>query len=80
MTPVFTLAIVTGVMVLSGMDADAWAERSFELVASAVAWLASVVAVSLRVAWGFRGRRAATLTIIAFISSLLIVFTYGLRG
>jgi ABC-type uncharacterized transport system permease subunit len=79
-TPVFTVAIVTGVMVLGGMGAEAWAERSFELVASAVAWLASVVAIGSRAVWGVRGRRAATLTIVAFVSSLLIVITYGLRG
>lgn len=80
MTPVFTLAIVTGSLHLVSEGGDAWADRPVEVAVSLVAWLASVIAVGSRAIWGVRGRRAALLTFLAFAAMLIVVITYGVRA
>lgn len=79
-TPVFTVAIVTGALAIVRANSFLWAERPVELIAALVAWLASVAALGSRAVWGVRGRRAAMLTMVAFASLLLIVVSYGLRS
>ncbi len=79
-TPVFTVAIATGGAALVGEGGDMLRARAFELVAAGVAWLASMTVLVARAGWGFRGRRAAWLTILAFAAMLLIVVWYGVRA
>lgn len=79
-TPVFTLTIATGGVVLANQGGEVLAERAVELAAAGVAWLASVTVIVARAVWGLRGRRAAWLTITAFVSILLIVVWYGVRS
>ena len=78
--PVFTVAIVTGVLVFRGSQVSVLESRGIELIAASIAWLASVVSVIARTAWGIRGRRAAWLSIVAFASMLIILISYGVRG
>lgn len=77
--PVFTISIVAGVIALRGRGDELLATRGLELTAAAIAWLASVVGIVARAAWGIRGRRAAWLSIVAFASMLLILISYALR-
>jgi ABC-type uncharacterized transport system permease subunit len=79
-TPVFTLAIVTGVLWV--LDVGGWSQlagRSFEVAAAAIAWLCSSGLLISRAVWGTRGRRAALLTLVAFGALLLIVGWYGVN-
>lgn len=80
-TPVFTLAIVTGVLwVLQAGGPHVLAARAFEIAAAAIAWLSSVALLVTRAAWGSRGRKSAWVTILAFAAVVLIVVWYGVRG
>jgi ABC-type uncharacterized transport system permease subunit len=80
-TPVFTLAIVTGVLwTVEAGGLEQLQERIFEVVAAGVAWLASVALLVSRAIWGTRGRRSAWLTLVAFIMTVLIVISYGVRS
>ena len=80
-TPVFTLAIVTGVLwIVQGGGPQSLEGRVFEIVAAAIAWLASVSVLVARAVWGTRGRRSAWLTISAFVAMVLIVISYGVRS
>jgi ABC-type uncharacterized transport system permease subunit len=79
-TPVFTLAIATGVLfVLQIGGLGMLKDRAFELAAAAVAWLASTGLLAARAVWGTRGRVSARLTLVAFTAVLLIVGYYGVR-
>lgn len=80
-TPIFTLAIVTGVLwtvEVGGLDQIRG--RLFEVVAAVIAWLASVSLLVSRAVWGTRGRQSAWLTLIAFAATLLVVVSYGVRS
>jgi ABC-type uncharacterized transport system permease subunit len=80
-TPIFTLAIVTGVLwILQAGGPHMLRGRVFEIIAAAIAWGASIALLVMRAAWGSRGRQSAWLTIFAFASVLLIVVSYGVRG
>ena len=80
-TPVFTLAIVTGVLwILELGGPDSLEGRAFELAAAGVAWVASVGLLIARAARGTRGRRAAMLTLVAFSAILGIVIWYGVNA
>ena len=80
-TPVFTLAMVTGVlwMVEEG-GLELTQGRWFEVAAAVVAWVASVMLLVSRAIWGTRGRRSAWLTLVAFLAIILIVISYGVRS
>ncbi len=79
-TPVFTLAIVTGVLwVMQAGGPYMLAGRAFEIAAGVTAWLSSVSLLVARAVWGTRGRRSAWLTLLAFTAILLIVIWYGVR-
>jgi ABC-type uncharacterized transport system permease subunit len=79
-TPVFTLAIVTGVLWILEAGGPARLQgRVFEIAAAGIAWLASVSLLVARAAWGTRGRRSAALTLLAFLAIVLIVVWYGVR-
>ncbi|MEZ4453574.1 MAG: cytochrome c biogenesis protein CcsA [Nannocystaceae bacterium] len=80
-TPLYTLAMVTGVLWIAraggiGSLRDRW----FELVIGGVGWLACVAVLGLRAALGMRGRRAAVLTLIAFVCTVAIFVFYGVRA
>jgi ABC-type uncharacterized transport system permease subunit len=80
-TPIFTLAIVTGVLwILQAGGPHMLRGRIFEIVAAAIAWGASLALLVMRAAWGSRGRQSAWLTISAFLAVVLIVISYGVRG
>lgn len=80
-TPVFTLAIVTGVLwILQAGGPHMLRGRIFEIAAGGIAWLASVSLLVLRAVSGSRGRRSAWLTILAFAAVVLIVVSYGVRS
>jgi len=80
-TPVFTLAIVTGVLwTVEVGGLEQLRGRIFEVAAAGVAWLASVVLLVSRAIWGTRGRRSAWLTLLAFVMTILIVVSYGVRS
>jgi len=78
--PVFGLAVITGIMVLSkgGPDADL-GRRSAELVAAGVAVVASLAVLVSRFAWGLRGRAAAKFTLVGLAAMIAIVISYGVR-
>ncbi|MCA9653855.1 MAG: cytochrome c biogenesis protein CcsA [Myxococcales bacterium] len=80
-TPIFTLAIVTGVLwTVEGGGMEQLRGRLFEVAAAVVAWLTSVSLLVSRAIWGTRGRRSAWLTLTAFAAILLIVVWYGVRS
>lgn len=79
-TPVFTLAIVTGVLwTVDEGGLGLLQGRMFEVAAAIVAWVASVMLLVSRAIWGTRGRRSAWLTLVAFFAIVLIVISYGVR-
>jgi len=80
-TPVFTVAIVTGALALlreGGLDM--LSERAVEMVAAAIAFVASSASLISRAVWGLRGRKAAWLTMVAFLSMVLILVSYAIRS
>ncbi|MCA9695204.1 MAG: cytochrome c biogenesis protein CcsA [Myxococcales bacterium] len=80
-TPVLTLAIVTGVLwTLQAGGPAMLGPRWIELVAGAAAWLMCVSLLVLRAAFGLRGRRAAGLTLIAFACFVVVIVYYGVRA
>jgi len=80
-TPIFTLAIVTGALwTIEVGGLEPLRGRMFEVAAAGVAWLASVSLLVSRAIWGTRGRRSAWLTLLAFVSTVLIVVSYGVRS
>lgn len=79
-TPIFTLAIVTGVLwIVDAGGTSHLAGRAFELAAAAIAWISSVALLVSRAIWGTRGRRSAWMTLVAFAAMLLIVVWYGVN-
>ncbi len=80
-TPVFTVAIVTGsVALLRHGGLEMLSERGIEMAAAGAAFLASTISLVSRAVWGMRGRKAAWLTMTAFVSMCLILVSYALRG
>ncbi len=80
-TPIFTLAMVTGVLwIIQAGGLVTLRERWFEILIGGVAWLASVAVLALRAALGIRGRRAALLTLVAFACTVVILASYGVRA
>lgn len=80
-TPIFTLAIVTGV--LWTVEVGGLGEirgRLFEVAAAGIAWVASVALLVSRAVWGTRGRQSAWFTLVAFVATILIVVSYGVRS
>lgn len=80
-TPVFTLAIVTGVLwTLRAGGVSSMGARWVEILMAVAAWIASVGVLVLRVGFGLRGRRMAALTLLAFMLTLLVIVWYGVRS
>jgi ABC-type uncharacterized transport system permease subunit len=83
-TPVFTLAIVTGSIVLSDSSPlggrEMLSERALEITAAVIAFVATSASLISRAVWGLRGRKAAWLTMVAFVCMVLILIWYGVRS
>jgi ABC-type uncharacterized transport system permease subunit len=80
-TPIFTLAIVTGaVILLRGGGVEMLSERAIELFAAGIAFVATTASLVSRAVWGLRGRKAAWLTMVAFLCMVLILISYGVRS
>ncbi len=80
-TPVFTLAIVTGVLWIFQLGGPGMLRgRMFEVVASVFAWAASIAVLLARAAFGTRGRQSAWLTVASFVSVVLVMGFYGVRS
>ena len=68
--PLMTLGIVTGAIVSASINHTFWAWEPKEILA-VLAWAILAVVVVARIGWGWRGRNAALLTIVAFAAVLL---------
>jgi len=68
--PLMTLGIVTGAVVSAAAHHTLWAWQPRETLA-VIAWCILAVVIVARLAWGWRGRNAALLTIVAFGAVLL---------
>lgn len=80
-TPIFTLAIVTGVLwTVRAGGVESIGARWVELLMAVAAWLASVCVLVLRAGLGLRGRRLAQLSLLAFVLTVLVIVWYGVRS
>ena len=80
-TPVFTLAIVTGaIALLREGGPEMLSTRALEIGAAAIAFVASTASLISRVVWGLRGRKAAWLTMVAFLCMVAILVSYAVRA
>lgn len=68
--PLMTLGIITGAIVSASIKHTFWAWEPKETLA-VLAWAILAVVVVARVGWGWRGRNASLLTIVAFGAVLL---------
>lgn len=74
--PIFTIAMVTGIV---------WSARRAEGIRpeysiAMVAWTAFAALLVARMAAGWRGRRAALMTIVGFLAALVVLAAYLARG
>jgi ABC-type uncharacterized transport system permease subunit len=78
--PIFTVAIVTGAMWIARLDVlhGVHALRP-EYLLALVTWVAFAVLIVARVGGGWRGRRAAWLTLGGFGGTVLVLLVYFLR-
>ncbi len=78
--PIFTVAIVTGAMWIARLDVlhGVHALRP-EYLLAVVTWVAFAVLIVARVGGGWRGRRAAWLTLGGFGGTVLVLLVYFLR-
>jgi len=63
--PLMTLGIITGAVVSASINHTFWAWQPRETLA-VLAWAILAVVVVARLGWGWRGRKVALLTIVAF--------------
>jgi ABC-type uncharacterized transport system permease subunit len=68
--PILTVGIITGAVLNAAETGTYWSWNSRETL-SMVAWIILAVVVVARVGWGWRGRKAAILTIIGFTAVFL---------
>ena len=80
-TPIFAIAMTLGAIALTQAGGvEMLQARALELVAGFVAFSANLTSLIGRAVVGLRGRRAAFLTLFAFMATLLIVVSYGVRS
>jgi ABC-type uncharacterized transport system permease subunit len=75
--PVFTVAIMLGAFWGHQRGQEFWARPEYPM--AFLTWLAFGSLIVARSAWGYRGRRAAVVTVIGFLASALVLFIYFLR-
>jgi len=68
--PLLTIGIFTGAVVNAAETGTYWSWNSRETL-SVIAWVILAIVVVARVGWGWRGRKAAILTILGFAAVLL---------
>lgn len=79
--PVFTLAVVTGaVVLLRDGSLEMLRERTLELFAAAIAFVATSASLISRAVFGLSGRKAAWLTMLAFLCMAMILMFYAVRS
>jgi ABC-type uncharacterized transport system permease subunit len=79
--PIFTVALVTGAVWIARLGGVSAPEaRRPEYLLAVAAWLAFGVLLVARVSAGWRGRRAAWLTLAGLGGTLLVLFVYVLRS
>jgi ABC-type uncharacterized transport system permease subunit len=74
--PIFTIALVLGAVWVSKLGEGL---GRIEYVLAVVTWLAYAVLLVARAVYGWRGRRAATLTLEGFASALAVLIIYLVR-
>jgi ABC-type uncharacterized transport system permease subunit len=77
--PLFTVAMVTGALWMARLS-DARGIFTPQYAVATCAWLLYAVLVMARVTAGWRGRRAALMTLAGFASAMLVLVIYFLRG
>ncbi len=75
--PLFTLALVTGVIWAIHLPTAGIARPEFYI--SGATWLVFGALILLRVTLGWRGRRAALLTVVGFSAMVLVLLLYLMR-
>src|SRR5205814_8996288 len=81
--PLFTLAMVIGAILLSRMPPSPGGGNRLlqpQYALSAVAWVLHAGLLLLRLLVGWRGRRAALVTLGGFAASLGVLIVYFVRG
>ena len=68
--PLLTLGIITGAVVKAGETGTLWSWEPRETL-SVIAWAILAVVLVARLGWGWRGRKAAILTIVGFTAVFL---------
>jgi ABC-type uncharacterized transport system permease subunit len=74
--PFFTVALVCGVIWSTELSAELRPEH----VIAGVAWVAFALVLVARVTAGWRGRRAAVITLFGFAATLVVLGVYLVRG
>jgi ABC-type uncharacterized transport system permease subunit len=74
--PIFTLAVIAGTLWSAKLSAGIRPEN----VIAWVAWAAFAAVLVARMTAGWRGRRAAVMTIVGFSSALVVLATYLVRA
>lgn len=75
--PLYTLALITGVIWVASMPEQRGARPEF--IIAGITWLVFAALILLRVTLGWRGRRAALLTVSGFAAMVLVLVIYLLR-
>jgi ABC-type uncharacterized transport system permease subunit len=70
--PILTLVIITGVMYNTSLNRPPWSLEPRETLAM-ISWAVLGGVVVARIGWGWRGRKAAILTIVGFVAVFLRV-------
>ncbi|HZS41271.1 MAG TPA: cytochrome c biogenesis protein CcsA [Polyangia bacterium] len=76
--PLFTVAMVTGAMWVAQLHLNGVFTLQYAI--SAAAWLLYAVLLLARVTAGWRGRRAALMTLAGFAATAAVLLIYFLRG
>lgn len=75
--PLYTLALITGVIWSASLPTQVGARPEF--IIAGITWLVFAALIVLRVTLGWRGRRAALLTVSGFSATVVVLVIYLLR-
>ena len=75
-----TLGVVTGLLVGARGNARVGLLESWQQVLGLGVWALFAALLALRLAAGWRGRRAALGTLVGYVSALVVLLGYYLRG
>ena len=68
--PILTIGLITGAVLNAGSNRSFWVWNARENLAM-IAWAILAIVVTARVGWGWRGRKAAILTILGIAALFL---------